>query len=628
MNNVQGVSGAKLAEYLNVSSRTIRNDIGEINNAWKDGTLIQSSKKSGYSIDEQYRNQLTEYLLSDNQSNSDEMTDRGMVILGIVLERGNTDLYDLEEEMGLSQSAVYKEVIRLQKKLLSEYQSELLHMSAERIWAEGDEKKIRQLMFHLVKNEVQNGTGAYAALLQSLMGHSFEQQQFDGMVRLVKEYFDGYMIQISDANLYMISSALYITRIRNESNHRILSLSGQKEIPEERAKFYKYLREKKLELSGDDLQILGELLHGFKLTANPVKDSDIDSVNRLILEDFCREVMEKYHFDLWQSPVFYDNVLIHIEYMMRRIETGYAVRNPILNEVKKQYPYAYEISMLLVPIVYRYKNLFIQDDEISYIAIFIEHFLENVNQKLKTVIITSARFSVNSIIGSWVEKNFQNQLEIVKMLPQHNLDQYLEDHQVDLIISTGAMMHPEIATYKMDSLPTHYTQVAIDTLIHKIRMNYRFREIIKEHFDEDMIRIYREKVEFDQVIVELSQDLEEKGYIYDAKEYSNDVLQREINYPTYIGDWFMIPHPLVTFAKKTSIGVAVLKKPIRRQEKEIQLIFLLALESKQNDQIGILFQFLRHIALEKSSINSLTAVENGSELIKELIRISNSTDDH
>ena len=88
------------------------------------------------------------------------------------------------------------------------------------------------------------------------------------------------------------------------------------------------------------------------------------------------------------------------------------VYNDLLNEIKKQYPYAYEISMLLVPIVYRYKKCYIQDDEISYIAIFVEHFLENVNQRLKAVIISSSRYSASTIVSNWLEMNFQNQIEV------------------------------------------------------------------------------------------------------------------------------------------------------------------------------------------------------------------------
>ena len=86
----------------------------------------------------------------------------------------------------------------------------------------------------------------------------------------------------------------------------------------------------------------------------------------------------------------------------------------------------------------------------------------------------------------------------------------------------------------------------------------------------------------------------------------------------------MLPHPLVTFAKKTAIGAAVLKKPIRMQEKEIHLIFLLAMERKQNEHIGVLFEFFRHMAVERSAIRRLTAVETEEEFADVLIQVSNS----
>lgn len=335
--------------------------------------------------------------------------------------------------------------------------------------------------------------------------------------------------------------------------------------------------------------------------------------------------MGKCHFDLWQSQEFYDNILIHIEYMMRRLETGYEVKNPILNDIKKQYPYAYEISMLMASIVYRYKNCYIQDDEVSFIAIFVEHFLENVNKKLKAVIISSTRFSVNSIVSSWIQTNFQNQIEIEALLPRHNLEQYLEEHRADLIISImDTFVHPTIATFRMDGIPNPYTLTAMNALVHKIRMNYRFRKMIKVYFNRKSIRIYREKTEFEQVIRDLSEALKQEDCIYDVEEFVEDVLQREVNYPTFIGDWFMLPHPLVTFAKKTAIGAAVLKQPIRMQEKEIQLIFLLAMERKQNEQLGVLFEFFRHMAGERSAIRRLAAVETEEEFADVLTQISNS----
>ena len=86
----------------------------------------------------------------------------------------------------------------------------------------------------------------------------------------------------------------------------------------------------------------------------------------------------------------------------------------------------------------------------------------------------------------------------------------------------------------------------------------------------------------------------------------------------------MLPHPLVTFAKKTAIGAAVLKQPLRMQEKEIQLIFLLAMERKQNEQFGVLFELFRHIAGDRQAVRRLAAVETAEEFADVLIQISGS----
>ena len=131
-------------------------------------------------------------------------------------------------------------------------------------------------------------------------------------------------------------------------------------------------------------------------------------------------------------------------------------------------------------------------------------------------------------------------------------------------------IHTTISTFRVDGIPNQYTLAAMNALVYKIRVNYRFREIIKEHFNKTTM------------------------------------------------------HPLMTFAKKTAIGVGILKKPARIHSKEIQVVFLLAMEHKQNEQIGVLFEFFRHMAQNRSAIGRLAAVETEEEFVEVLIRISNS----
>ena len=567
-----------------------------------------------------------DYFLSEGHGRTEiAVSDRGWVILGMVLKTGQADIFDIGDKLALSEPAMYKEISRFQKKLMAEYQSGLLRMSGDKLWIDEDEAKLRQTLFRIIKNETQNRVHNYSWFLRTFLYDDFDKEEYGWMEKLVKEYFDSRLIQIPDDGLYMAVSAVYITIVRNYQNHSAPETEKVELAGKELAGFFEYLKAQGIGLESGDIRILGGLLHGFKMISDISPEGRIGALSVQILEDFCHDVMEKYHFDLWQSKEFYDNILIHIEYMMRRQETGYEVKNPILNDVKKQYPYAYEISMLMASIIYRYKNCYIQDDEISFIAIFVEHFLENVNQKLKAVIISSTRFSVNSIVSSWMRTNFQNQIEVEALLPKHNLEKYLEGHQVDLIISImDTYVHPSVATFRMDGIPNQYTLTAVNALIHKIRMNYRFREMIKVYFNKESIRIYREKTVFEKVILDLSEALKQEDCIFDVREFAEDVLQREVNYPTFIGDWFMLPHPLVTFAKKTAIGAAVLKQPLRMQEKEIQLIFLLAMERKQNEQLGVLFELFRHIAGERQAVRRLAAVETAEEFADVLIQISGS----
>lgn len=626
LNNVQGLTGTKLAEYLEVSSRTVRNEISEINRIWENGSIVKSSRQRGYFIETVDIESVRDYFLSEKHGRSEiAVSDRGWMILGMVLKTGQADIFDIGDKLALSEPAVYKELSRFQKKLMSEYQSELIRMSGNRLRINEDEAKLRQTLFRIIKNETQNRVHNYSWFLRTFLYDDFDEEEYGWMEKLVKEYFDSRFIQISDDGLYMAVSAVYITIVRNYQNHSAPAAKATESGHKVLTGFFDYLTAQGIKLEDGDIRILEGLLHSFKMTSDMSSESEIGTLSVQILEDFCHDVMEKYHFDLWQSKEFYDNILIHIEYMMRRLETGYEVKNPILNDVKKQYPYAYEISMLMASIIYRYKNCYIQDDEISFIAIFVEHFLENINQKLKAVIISAARFSINSIVSSWIQTNFQNQIEVETLLPKHNLEKYLKEHRVDLIISImDTYVHPSVATFRMDGIPNQYTLTAMNALVHRIRMNYRFREMIKVYFNERFIRIYREKTEFEQVIRDLSQELKEEDCIFDVREFTEDVLQREVNYPTFIGDWFMLPHPLVTFAKKTAIGAAVLKHPLRMQEKEVQLIFLLAMERKHNEQLGVLFELFRHIAGERSAIRRLTAVETAEEFADELIQISGS----
>ena len=166
LNNVQGVTGAKLAEYLEVPSHTVRNKVSEINRIWESGSVIKSSRQRGYFIETADMASVKDYFLSEGHGRTEiAVSDRGWVILGMVLKTGQADIFDIGDKLALSEPAMYKEISRFQKKLMAEYQSGLLRMSGDKLWIDEDEARLRQTLFRIIKNETQNRVHNYSWFL-------------------------------------------------------------------------------------------------------------------------------------------------------------------------------------------------------------------------------------------------------------------------------------------------------------------------------------------------------------------------------------------------------------------------------------------------------------------------------
>ena len=80
----------------------------------------------------------------------------------------------------------------------------------------------------------------------------------------------------------------------------------------------------------------------------------------------------------------------------------------------------------------------------------------------------------------------------------------------------------------------------------------------------------------------------------------------------------MVPHALFTTAKKTGIEVAFLKHPIKHQGNQIQLIFLLALEMKRDDEMNLLFQFFNQIVSHEKYMQQLLSSTNCDAFMQNL----------
>lgn len=245
MNNVSGITGDKLAKYFGVSSRTIRNDILQINSALKGDPLlcqtegrllspsIKASKRIGYYITQGDMEYFRAVLSGGSDRNHVIAPhNRGYAILGHALEEGSCNLYDLEEELFLSQTALREEVLKLRRMLEDKMDLCILVLEGNQARGVDNEEKIRLSIFNIIKYEVQTHTDWGSDYLELLFRGQFDRGEYELFVKAVKDYFGGHEILVSDASLYMVVGAIYATVMRKRQGHELFGVKAD-EFPVE-----------------------------------------------------------------------------------------------------------------------------------------------------------------------------------------------------------------------------------------------------------------------------------------------------------------------------------------------------------------------------------------------------------
>ncbi|MGG3854837.1 PTS sugar transporter subunit IIA [Caldifermentibacillus hisashii] len=623
LRNPDGIFGSKISDALGVSTRTIRNEISQINDLLKD--CIHSSNKKGYFINPIHVENLKRFVQVNNPIQTYQDTDsRIYSILGKTLFNGAQNIYDLAEQLFVSEQTVIRDINKLKRVLLEKYHISNVNFSNNCFQILSTEDDIRYLLFRILKEKVLNNNTVYLKDIQTILNNHFDIKEYQLLKIKIKNYFYTNKLIVDDKSLELISEAIYIVIIRNRYDYKIegkcttLVNNTINSLIDE-------LIQLGIEIEENDKQCLNTFIWSIKIThqEKDISNQDISSVTFSILNEFCREILEKYSLDLKESEETINDLKTHIEYMVRRIDTNYELTNPIISDIKKEFPFSYEVAMLIVHIIYKYKNRYLSDDEISYVALYIEFFLQSKNTRLKAVFINDTSTGINKILFNWIQRNFQNQIEIVVRLSAFSLDSYLQDHDIDLIISTDIITtEQEIPIFIIERIPENSDYHSLYHLVHDLKMKNKYKKLIKRMFTIDYLEIYDKPVNFDVLVTDMSKKMYEHGCIYNIEEYTTDVLHREENYPTIMGKHIVVPHPLATFAKKTTVSVALLKKPLIHNGEKIKLVFLLAIENKMDDDVSAVFHFIKQLATDNEALTSLIGAQSKEEFIDNLERLT------
>lgn len=537
LNSVEPVSSLALSQEIGCSTKTIQNEIKEVNKELKNCEIV-SIRGIGYKI---------EGNLDDIDIKNSDLYDYDRVeyIIKKIINISSTDkdtikLEDLADSMYVSLSTV-KNDLKEVKKILNEYNLKISSKHKQGICIEASEEDIIKFIINY-SNKVDNSLNIKDFLNNNIIENLFS------IKKILLDTLNYENMILTDNEFKNIVNYISIYLSRNNTN--------QIDFIKEYIKKYKSKKEKPI---SEDEQLL----------------------IRKAIKEFCRDLNIATSINLSHDKVFEECLFNHISNLYKRADLGINQYEITAGEIKLKYPFAFELGKIAKKTIEKNLNMEISEDEVENIALHIGGALERIDKRdekkvYKTIIVCTSGVGTSMLIKSKLENIFKGKLEIIKVIPSYLID-YVNVLDIDFVISTVEVNLENVNVIKVSPMLTDK----------EIKLIEKYIETENVYIDLDIQNLFSSELFFkdikaetrSQVIDIMSKKLVEKGYIDDTMRQS--YFERETIATTEIGNMVAIPHGAKGEVYENKVAIGILKEPISWEVGKVRLVIMLALDKEK-----------------------------------------------
>lgn len=570
LNQYHILSADKIAKMLNVSTKTIRNEIHKINSSLNLNYII-SQKGTGYLINEQIQLE-KEYASEQNIQ---------YLILKKILNHDFYNFYELADELFISESNLQRYIKRVNEIIQKRNSSIKICRQQNQLYLNGTETEKRQITTYFLMNEL-NQYNFNLSMYQSL----FLRIDILELQKIITEFNNAHHLNLRDVEIIslVIHVALMLERVirgneiinevdfvNDEYNHLSIQFANILQIRYE------------IKLNKSEIKYLSLLLAG---KVPSIEENDINEVKQFI-QQLIIEINESFDVDLQQDSKFADNFLIHLIGLKRRITNHTFLNNPLIKELQKNFPVIYDMSVFIALKIQEFFSTQLYEDEIGYITLHLMGAIERLHTSLHKKIVLIYPFGQAGYDYIVKKINHIHDLEIEICCQLSMFDAFqIKEYQPDLVIS---FVHiEEKVGYPIYVCHNLLLEEDIENIYNILKGNHTFKKNV--FFEKELFHIYNDIENKEDVIHRLCESLYYKGYV--DQQYEGLVLAREQIAPTAYGSMFAIPHAVKKAGFATRIAVALLDKPIDWNQQKVRLVFLFCLTKETKNLICYLKNLL------------------------------------
>lgn len=604
------ISSSVLASQIGVSSKTIRNEIKEINSILKHhGAIIQTKPKKGIALNIIDKIKYTKFTdsLSTKQPQDIPATfeQRVQYLIEYLLNAQQwTKIEYLADKLFVSRSILSQNLKEVRKRL-KVYNIELVSKPGYGLKAIGSEFDFRVCMTNIIVDNVDNQT------LPDNKCENDKREILKKISQILNKNFEFFEYHMSDVSFHNLIIHIYVALCRiEEGQETYLSSEQMNQVHE--WKEYKMARliveglskEFNVDFPDDEIGYIAIHLAAKRIVSIDETENGNVIINGEVYEivsHMLRAVYDSYHIDLMDDLELRMMLALHLVPFGVRMAYDLVLHNPLLVDIKTKYTMAYNLAVVASEELRKHYNKEIKEDEIGYFALHFNLALERKNRKQdkKNILIVcgTGRGTAQLLMYQFKDNfgKYLNQIYTSDALGIKNVD----FTDIDYVITTVPIAY---------SVPVPILEIKSFVEDRDVKTIKRFlsqghSRTMEKYFRKDL---FLTNVGFETKEEVLQYMVKKIESVYDIpSDFYDAIFHRERQAGTEFGNLVAIPHPYKAMTKETFVCICILNKPIIWDKKKVQLIYLMSMEDNSNRNLMTFYKITSKLLVNPKYVNEL-----------------------
>lgn len=629
------VTSKELAARIEVSDRTIRNDVQVLNEVLSAcGARIETIRGKGLILHASDPKSAMLNQLAYTESNLQTKEERAQFLLvKLLLSDEGIRADDVEDEMFISRTTLETDIRFIRKTIANRRPHLRIQRKGNDIWVDAPEWRKRVVLTKIFAENWDYHSREGVLLQDTLLDGNIFQEILERTKAAAKRF----SIKLDDYDLVALAFTIAVAEFRIRTGHPLdesvpMTEDALKTAPIIHLMLDEVERIVPTRFNEEERRSI-MLSLTFRLVplqeAQPLKDRMhlLDENSLRTADLFLAGMKRDYGVDFTGDGQLYVDLASHIFRLEKRMRYSYERKNLLLPTLKTQYIFFFELAMTIRECFQAIYHMDLGEDEWGYFANCLIVSADRTAKRrypfgIPVAFVSHLGRSDREMLASQVQAHYGDTIRLLGPFSIYEREK-IRDAKPELIISTVRLetVRTEVAHIPhliIDLSLSDDFYLSLNRNIRAIHEKIFFRELPQppeRYFSPDLFVTDLDASSSREVIMKLTRLLVSKGYA--DKSCTVRALEREEWSSTAREDGVAMPRVrMLGHPAETVVVTALLRKPISWAGQKVRMVFFLAVSEEDLPLFGTLLNYLVNNLCQKQKHNKLFQISTYQELLE------------